>query len=184
MTLFSAFTWERFLIDLLGYAAIAFSVISFQQKTQTRIAVFQGGSNLFWATHMLLLAAYAGALLNLVGLLRGILFALRGKHAWARRKIWQVLLLVLIGAATAFSWVTGDGAKALLPACAMAITTFSLALRDPARVRAWTSLSSPLWIAYSALAGSIPSIVAELFNLTSILVGKLRLDRKKENTKE
>lgn len=180
MALFSDFSWQRLLIDLVGYAAILVSVISFQQKTQTRIAILQGTSNLFWMTHMFLLGATAGALLNLVGLLRGLLFTFRDKHAWARRKIWYAVLLLLIAGVTAFSWVSGDGPKALLPALAMAVTTFSLSLRDPAKVRTWSSLSSPFWIIYSILAGSIPSIVAELFNLASIFVGKLRLDREKK----
>ena len=184
MTLFSDFSWQRLLVDLVGYAAILFSILSFQQRTQTKIAIFQGASNLFWLTHMFLLGATAGALLNLVGLLRGILFAFREKHAWARRKIWYAILLLLIAGVTAFSWIRGDGPKALLPALAMAVTTFSLSLRDPAKVRTWSSLSSPLWIAYSILAGSLPSIMAELFNLTSIFVGKLRLDRKKKETVE
>ena len=177
---FQNLTWQRLVIDLLGYIAILFSILSFQQRTQARIAIFQGTCGLFWATHMFLLSAYAGGLLNLVGCLRGVLFSLREKHEWARRKWIHVLILALIAGVTAFSWVSGDGPKALLPAAAMVSTTFSLSLRDPAKVRSWGALSSPFWIAYSALAGSIPSIVAEILNLTSIAVGILRLDRKKK----
>lgn len=177
---FKNLTWQRILIDLLGYTAILCSVLSFQQKTQRRIAILQGTSNLFWMTHMFLLSALAGGLLNLVGLLRGILFSLREKHAWARKKIWYFVLLSLIAGVTVFSWISGDGPKALLPAVAMVITTFSLSLEDPAKVRLLSSLSSPPWIVYSVFAGSIPSIVAELLNLGSILIGILRLDRKKK----
>lgn len=177
---FANLTWQRLVIDLLGYIAILFSILSFQQKTQTRIAIFQGSSNLFWTTHMFLLAAFAGGLLNLVGLLRGILFSLREKHEWARKKWIHILLLALIAGVTAFAWISGDGPKALLPALAMAVTTFSLSLKDPSKVRLWTTLSSPFWIVYSVLAGSIPSVVAEIFNLTSIAIGMLRLDRKKK----
>ena len=180
---FKNLTWQRLVIDLLGYTAILFSILSFQQRTQKRIAVFQGTSNLFWMTHMFLLSALAGGLLNLVGLLRGILFSLREQHAWARKKWVHALLLTLIAGVTAFAWISGDGPKALLPAAAMAVTTFSLSLKDPAKVRLWTTLSSPLWIVYSIFAGSIPSVVAEILNLTSIAVGILRLDRKKKAKK-
>ena len=177
---FNNLTWQRFFIDLLGYIAILFSIVSFQQKTQRKIAILQGTSNLFWMTHMFLLSAVAGGLLNLVGLLRGILFSLRETHEWARRKWVHVLLLTLIAGVTVFSWISGDGPKALLPALAMAITTFSLSLENPARVRLLSIFSSPCWIVYSVLAGSIPSVVAEILNLTSIAVGMLRLDRKKK----
>ena len=160
----------------VGVCATVLAIISFQQKTQKRIVFFQLLNNIFWTAHFLLLGAWAGGILNAIGIFRGLVFVNRTDKKWAQSPIWYgVFGLAFIGAAI-FSWQQGDGALALLPMAGMLFTTVSLALRSPFRVRVVSFFSSPCWLTYNVIKGSLPGAFTEVFMMCSIIVGILRID--------
>ena len=109
----------------LGVVAALFGIFSFQQKRRGGILVFQIVNNVFWTVHMFLLGAWAGGALNAIGIFRGIVFFFREDRRWAQSNIWYAVFALLFAGASAFSWVQGDGALALLPLTGMIFTTFS-----------------------------------------------------------
>ncbi len=174
--LFASIPWWMVVVQGIGVVAAVWGVLSFQQKTQRGIVAFQLVNHVLWMTHFLLLGAYAGCILNAIGIFRCIVFSLRGEHKWARHPAWYALFAALLVGAAAFSWWQGDGAAALLPMSAMLLTTVSLSLHDPFRVRALTFFGSPFWLTYNIINFSIPGIVTEIFAMTSIVIGILRHD--------
>ncbi len=176
------------LIGVLGFSA---GIVSFQQKTQRRIVIWQCVSTMLWSVHMLLIGALAGMLLNVVGFARATVYACREKHAWARKRFWYVLFIVLTAGASLFSALRpgGEGWLALLPLVAMVLTTFALAFQDPFRVRLLTLANDPFWLTYNFLNRSWPGVISEICNILSILTAMIRLDYpkyrlKKEQTKK
>ncbi len=160
----------------IGVAAAFFGIFSFQQKERGKILIWQIINNVLWTAHMLLLGAVAGGLLNAIGIFRGIVFYFREERKWAQSNAWYFIFCALFAAVSAFSWMMGDGALALLPMLGMFFTTVSLALRDPFHVRFVSFFSSPCWLSYNAVKGSIPGVCTETFLIVSITVGILRLD--------
>lgn len=160
----------------LGVVAALFGIFSFQQKKRGGILVFQIVNNVFWTVHMFMLGAWAGGALNAIGILRGIVFFFREDRKWAQSKVWYAVFSLLFAGASAFSWVQGDGALALLPLAGMLFTTFSLAEKDPFRVRLISFGSSPCWLTYNLIKGSIPGACTEIFLICSIIIGILRHD--------
>ena len=160
----------------VGICATVLAIISFQQKTQKRIVFFQLLNNVLWTAHFLMLGAWAGGILNAIGIFRGLVFVHRTDKKWAQSPVWYgVFSLAFIGAAI-FSWHQGDGALALLPMAGMLFTTVSLALRNPFRVRVVSFFSSPCWLTYNVIKGSLPGAFTEVFMMCSIIVGILRID--------
>ena len=73
----------------------------------------------------------------------------------------------------------GEGAAALLPLGGMILTTFAGRCREASKVRLLTILNSPFWLSYNLLSGSIPGVLTEILVSGSIIIGMIRLDRKK-----
>ncbi len=162
--------------QIIGVIATLSCLISFQQKTQRAIVLFQLLNHALWMTHFLLLGAWSGSVMNIVGILRCTVFSLRETHAWARHNLWYFLFGALIIGASVFSWVQGDGAMALLPMAGMLLTTYSLTLHDPFRVRCLTFFNSPFWMVYDLLKGTLFGVLTEIMAMTSIVIGVIRVD--------
>ncbi len=163
----------------IGVIAALFGIFSFQQKKRGGILLFQIINNVFWTVHMFMLGAWAGGALNAIGIFRGIVFFYRADKRWAQSKAWYAVFALLFAGASAVSWMQGDGALALLPLAGMLFTTVSLAETDPFRVRLISFFSSPCWLTYNIIKGSIPGACTEMFLMISIIVGVLRHDRKR-----
>lgn len=171
------------LIGILGFSA---GIVSFQQKTQRGIVIWQCVSTMLWSIHMLLIGAVAGMLLNVVGFARALVYACREKHAWARKRFWYVLFIALIAGSSLFSALRpgGEGWLALLPFAAMVLTTFALAFQDPFRVRLLTLANDPFWLTYNLLNRSFPGAISEICNMVSIIMAMIRLDYPKYRMKK
>ena len=162
--------------QVIGFAALILLVASMQQKTQTRIAVFQVCSGILWTTHMLMLGAWTGAVMNGIGVPRAGVFAFRAKYDWARHFGWRVFFILLCVGGASFSAVRGDGWLALLPLTGMILTTFALSCDRPFRVRLLSLINQPFWLIYNLCSGSISGVACETLNILSTVVAMLRLD--------
>ena len=181
---FARMTFWDWFVQGIGVVASILGISSFQMKTQKGIVLLQTMGSALWSVHFLLLGAAAGCMLNAIAILRGIVFYFRTDRKWAAHSAWYAVFIAMLFGAMVFSWVQGDGAKALLPFCGMIATTVSLALRDPFRVRAVSFLSSPCWLVYNIINFSIPGILTEVFAMCSIIVGILRIDLPKMRRKK
>ena len=96
----------------VGLVALAVTVLSYQARTTRGIALRQAVGSFFWTAHMLLLGAWTGGLLNLLGLVRGSVYSRRGERAWASRPFWPWLFGALCVGAAAFAGLSqGDAAR-------------------------------------------------------------------------
>ncbi|MBR2461302.1 MAG: YgjV family protein [Clostridia bacterium] len=163
--------------QIIGYIAAVIMVVSFQGKTQRFVVLVQMLGAACWVVHFGVLAAYNGMLLNVIGVLRCIVFSQRAEKAWARAKVWNPIFILLYAVATALAiFVFNDGVKALLPFTGMVITTFALTQSDPFKLRMISVTSSPLWLIYNLIAGSVSGVLVESLNMVSVFVGVVRID--------
>ena len=169
----------------IGLVAMCFTVSSYQGKSQrTVVALLTAGSVLFFANY-LLIGAKVGALLNLLGATRGLVFFHKEKLK-ADRLPWLLgfgasYVAVYILTFTVFG--TEPTARNLLiealPVVGMSAMNIGYACKSAAAIRRCGLVSSPSWLIYNITVGSWGAILCETIALTSILIGMLRLDRKK-----
>jgi hypothetical protein len=187
-------------IQIIGYVAMLIAICSFQFKTQKAIVSLQFFSTLLFTVHFFLLKAYSGALLNAICMVRAAIFAQRHKKAWAAYSIWIWLFILLSISAyfvTAFliiptlsipdyrinvlPFTNSDYFLVeIIPVIGNVITTFAVSMKDAKNVRKLTLISSPLWLTYNIICGSIGGAVTEIFCSISIIIGMLRLDVKRK----
>ncbi len=171
--------------QILSIIAMTIALLSFQQKTQRRIVLFQFCSSFLFGVHFLLIAAPTGALLNFMAAARALVYSARGKK-WADHWGWLLLFSALPFGIYGLSFTSlgvaptlGNFLVELLPTLGMISTTISFRMKKAAKVRAFSLISSPLWLGYNIFHFSIGGILTESISLLSILIGILRLDIKR-----
>ena len=158
--------------QLIGIVASAVAILSFQNKTQKKIVLFQLASTTLFCIHFTMLGAYSGAILNAVAAVRSLVFSQKEKK-WAQSRVW---LVVFAAASVAVGVLTGggEGWLCVLPVVGMLFTTAAFWIEDAEKVR-WVALpSSPCWLIYNVIHGSIAGVITESFAMGSILVAQLR----------
>ena len=173
--------------QLVGIVAMAFNILSYQQKTQKGVIGFQLFGSMLFAVNYFLLGATVGGILNLVGTVRAVVFLNREK-THAEHPAWlvgftAVYLLSYLLTFTVFQKVPTvfNLIVEFLPVIGMTATTVSFRLKDAATIRRFGLISSPSWLVYNIVNFSIGAICCEVLSLGSILIGMLRLDRGKGN---
>ena len=159
----------------LGMVALVVTCLSYQARATRTIALRQAVGNFFWTAHLLLLGAWTGGLLNLLGLARGSVYSQRGKRDWASRPFWPWLFGALCVAAAVWSGVAqGEGPRLLLSTAAQCLGCYALWTVHVRLARFLLAIESLLWLVYDALSGSIPGTVCEVFSQISIAIAIVR----------
>ena len=172
--------------QILGYLAMIITILSYQAKTQKNIVTIQIFSTLTFTIHFILLEAYSGAILNLIGTIRAIIFSQRDKK-WGAHYVWVIIFILLTFLSyflTVFIIIPEPTVKTylveLLPTLGFIATTFSLRMNNAKLVRRYSLLNSPLWLTYDIINGSWGGAITETFSIVSILIAMFRLDFKKK----
>jgi hypothetical protein len=161
------------LAQLFGFAGLTLSLFIFQinkRKGMLRISV---AASSLYAIQYILLGAFTGAAMNVVGGARGYAYyrvTPSRKHRW--------VLLSFMGLAAIGALLTWQGPVSLLALLGSISGTFSVWHKNPTYIRRWALLAPPLWFTYNFISGSYPGMISEVIMLFSNLLGEYRFDFK------
>ena len=169
-------------VGILGMIA---NFLSFQQKEQKRVVAFQFFSALLFGINYLMLGAYMGALLNIIGVIRALVFVNREKLK-AEHPAWLVFFIISFVATYPLVFTVFNKEPTpknliveLLPVIAMILATVSYRFKRAKDIRRFGKFSSPMWLIYNIFCFSIGAILSEILNLISIIIGIIRFDLNK-----
>lgn len=170
----------------ISILAMAMNILSYQNKKQRNIFVFQMVGAIFFSISFFMLGGITGAILNIIGIVRGLVFINKEK-LHAHRPIWLLLFsFAFIGSYVLTFTVFGKEANAynlaieLLPVVGMILTTASFQRKDARSVRVYGMVNAPLWLTYNVINLSVGAIFSEIISFISIIVGYARFDTKKK----
>ena len=169
----------------ISFVAMAMNILSYQQRTQKGVLTFQRVGSMLFAVSFFLLGAYAGALLNAVGITRALVFINRDRlhathPAWlCGYTLLYVASYVLVFTVFAKAPTTRNLIVEVLPVVGMTLTTVSFRFRDAKTIRRFGLVNSPLWLIYNVFCFSLGAILCETISLVSIVIGTIRFDLKK-----
>lgn len=167
----------------IGLLAMAFNIFSYQQKTRSRAIGFQLCGGALFAVNFYLLGAVTGCILNIIAVIRAIVFLnkqrLHTDHISWTLGFGLTYLASYVLAFTVFGKeaTLGNLIVEFLPIIGMTATTVSFRLSDAKAIRRFGLISSPSWLVYNIANFSIGAICCEVLTLGSILIGIFRLDR-------
>jgi len=162
------------LAQIIGFFGTVCIFTSYQAKTTKKICLIQALAGVFFFLQFMVLGAYTGAVLNLLSLVRSLVYG-SGKK-WVQHPLCPIIFALLNAAVTAIFW---QGWADLLPCCAIIIACFSLVLKNAQAARALSLPASPLWLAYDIYTGAYINIVNEVLVIISILSALIRYRKKK-----
>lgn len=183
MSLISNLFNNEAFVQSLGFIGIFAGIVSFHMTKRSGILIFQIVCCSFFAIQLTILEAYSGAIINFIGIGRGIIYSMRGKYKWADCRFvpyCMITLFVSTGIVTAFI----EGPLGLLPAGAMIVQSIAQFSSVERRIRIISLFASPLWIIYHVAVGSLGGWIGEMFMLLSISLSLIKPQRGDTGTTE
>ena len=159
-------------VQLIGCFGILASMISFQCKKHNSILLFRTLNEAIFALQYILLGAYTGAAMNIVGGVRNTVFTEQVRRN-KKTTVSTVLFCVLFVASGILMW---QGPKSILIIVAKSLSTVAYGNKNPAVVRAITFFTCSSWLVYNCCVGSAAGVLCEAFTLVSLVIGIVRLD--------
>lgn len=170
----------EFVAQILGLLAVVAFLLSYQQKKRSHIILLNLTCRCLYILQYLLLGAFAGAALDILG---AISAALAGKkHLPSVKKHTKAILiatnvcLVLAGGTIAVlnkSWID------LFSILGVTLHTSALWLNDEQQIRYVSLAGSPFWCAYNVLSRAYGSAIGDFLSICSISLAIIRYRKKK-----
>ena len=177
---------ENIIIDIigqtLGIVATVITFLSYQVNTKKAILILLSLATVSMCISYLLLGAMSGFALNIVCLVRNIVFYFqkKGSRFYLPSAILITAAMIFMGA---LSW---QGAVSLLPIVALAANTVFISIGKPQLLRKSLLATCTLMIIYNVIVFSIGGIMNEAVAIVSAIIGILRYknDKDSENEKQ
>lgn len=167
----------QIIAQILGILALGVTIVCYQFNSQKKILAAQMIAATLFTVNLALLGGMSGALLNIHGICRALTFYQRGRYKWADHTTFWVWFYIV--AAVVCVAITYQSPLDLLPLIGQIFTTISFSMKDASKIRLFTLPSPPCWFIYHLSTGNIGGTLNEIFVISSIIIGMIRLDRKK-----
>ena len=170
--------------QIIGIVAMAFNIMSYQLKDQKTLVIFHFLGGLLFAISFFMLGAIIGAILNIVAMIRSVIFLFPKKPkathpAWlfgffASYVVLYVLTFTVFGTEpTPVAFVIE-----ILPIVGMTALSVGFMRANTKAMRITGLVSSPAWLIYNIYYVSVGAIICEAVSIASIFIGMLRHDKK------
>lgn len=164
------------LAQILAFVACGLNVISLQCKKRKQILYFLILGNVVGAIGLVLLKAYAGALIQFVfGLqtLINYILEVKSKKNTTSLVAFYIILSIIVSAITFKSWID------IVPLVSAILHTITIIQEQEKRIRIINLSSLVLWIPYYIAFSAWANLITCLFIVISNVVSIIRYDIKK-----
>lgn len=175
---------EQLTGQILSLIGMILTVLSFQLKGKKQILIMQTAGSAFFLASFILLESLSAVYLNVIFLIRNIIFYFRADKKWARHKIWLYVLLIAVTVAGSLGY---RSLWDILPIIGSIFGTVAAYMDNENMFRILKLGDSPCWFIYNMSIPSVGGLVCEAINIISIIIGLIRYRKdgffKKEATK-
>ncbi len=171
-----------YIANIVGILAVAVFVLSYQQKTRRGIVACNVVSRGLYVAQYLLLGAFEGAVLDILGMLASIL-AQRKDKPFIKKHLKLVIIGVNLSIVVA-GILLYENIFSLLPMFGVLLHTGAFWLTKEKNIRAVSFLGSPFWFVYNLVSRAYGSAIGDVLTMVSIGVAIVRYDILKREKKE
>lgn len=168
--------------QIVGIAAVVLFLLSYQQKTRKRIITVNAISRVLYIVQYIMLGAFAGAILDVLGTLSSFLAQKKDKGFIGRHKricfIGINILILVSGVVTYKNFFT------LFSIAGVMLHTIAFWINNEKSIRLLSFTGSPFWLVYNFTSKAYGSAVGDVLTMVSILVAIFRYDICKQHGKE
>ncbi len=164
---------ENLAAQIVGMVALLINVLSYQFNERKKILAMQFFSGAFFTLHYFLLGAHAGAVTNLLSMLRALCFSYRGRYKWASHSALPVIFVIASLVSTIFTY---QNLLSVVPTIAFTFNSVALWSNRPKITRIFTIPNNLLFLIYNIANTSYSGIISDTFVLVSLLIAFIRFD--------
>ena len=168
------------LAQIIGVVAMILLFATYQTNKRHIILIFHICISICWIFHYGLLGAISGLAINIVCLMRNIVFYWRGKYRWSSHTVLPVLVCAIEVVLTVAVWQGPTDVLALIGA---PLQTVALWMKKPRYIRVLMLIASPMWLIYDLYYKSYAGVLTECIVMISIIIAIVKYDvmKKKDN---
>ena len=164
--------------QIFGAFALTILIISLQKNSKTKLLLYQSISSLLYALQYLFLNAYTGCFMNLICMIRNMIF---NQYPKKRPPVyWLIITIVLM---IFFSSLSYTGVISFLPMIAVILYSIALWHGNLTVIRTTEIISCSLYILYNIKVLAITGLIATIIEFVGAILAVYKFDikKKKEN---
>ena len=176
--------------QIIGIFAMVANIAAYQFKNKRNVILCQLAGSVLFAVNMFMLDALMGGLLNIVGIVRAIVYINKDRLKIPIKIVNGIFMALYLASYILVFAVFGKEQTAFnllvefLPLIGMGAITVGLSMKDSKAIRVCGFINSPCWLIYNSLVFSLGGILCEALGIVSIVTAYIRLDMKKRKEKD
>ena len=157
--------------QIFGVFLAALSFFVYLQKSREKILATKLTLDILNVFQQAMVGAYTGSVINGIAVLREFVFYHKENKKWARSKVWLIVFLLLMGAASIFSW---QGYVSLLPAIGSSLVVVGFYCSNPKLVRILGISGQSFWVLYSCIIFNLGGILGSSLCILGGIIGLIK----------
>ncbi len=156
------------IIQIIGFLGLGCFLVSYQFRETKPLFIMQMIACSLFAVQFLLLEQPSGAVSLLMSIIRNFPLVRRDKWPWVKWKGLVVIFIALYAAYVVWQWNSWID---ILPLIGFSAGTVAYSTFNARNIRISNLfISSPVWIVYDSIVGSIGGVINEAITIISVLV--------------
>lgn len=161
--------------QILGLLAVATFLLSYQQKKRKNIIIWNVISRILYILQYLLLGAFSGAVLDVLGTLSSVL-AEKKQISFIKKHLVAILvsvnaLIIISGLCIAY---INKSFLDIFPIIGVLLHTSAFWISNEKIIRRVSLLGSPFWFIYNFLSKAYGSAVGDILTMVSIIIAMIK----------
>ena len=167
---------------VIGIFAVILYALGYLQKKRRNIIILNVSSKILYITQYILLGAFAGAALDLAGVLSSILAERKDSIPFIKKHAKLCLIVIDLIIAAIGVTLTALGDKyGVISLIGVLLHTSAFWIDDEKTIRRVSLIGSPFWFAYNFLSAAYSSCIGDVLSMASISVAMIRYGDFKKN---
>jgi hypothetical protein len=156
-----------------GIAAVILGFINYQVKTREQVLYIHISTALCFVVHYLLIGAYVGMAMNMIGVIHNVVFYFVGKKG----KVGKGWALGFAGAMAVMGIIAWESWYSVFALVGLVINSCAMSFSNPNNIRKSILITSPLVIVYNLFVRSWGGAAYETVAILSAILGIVRFGR-------
>ncbi len=174
--------------QIIGYIAVVLFLLSYLQKTRLRIIGFNFTSRILYIVQYLMLGAFSGAVLDVLGAISSLVAS--KKNVGFVKRYAKAIVILLDASMVVAGILLYENIFSILPVLGVLFHTTAFWIDDERIIRIVSLIGSPFWLVYNFVSRAYGSAVGDALTIASIIVAMVKyrkgtssekIDKIKEN---
>lgn len=163
----------------IGLMAVIMFLLSYQQKQRKNIIVFNATSRVLYIIQYIMLGAFEGAVLDILGTVSSI--AAQNKDKSIVNKHFKFIVIFINVIILIAGLLLYENVFSVFPVIGVILHTSAFWINKEKTIRRVSFLGSPFWLVYNLSSCAYGSAVGDVLTMLSIGIAIYRYDIKRKN---